>query len=407
MRPLNATPPLLLAISLLLGAACSPAPSSPMPAVAPPDARLEGRAGAFSPDRAWGHLEALAAIGPRAAGTPGAEKARHYLSEELAKLGLAVGVQASKIAFEGDEAGEPIDLMNLEVTIPGASPDLIVLAAPYDSAYHATYEYRGVNDGASGAALLLEVARVVAADPLPYTVRLVFLDAESPLGRGSPEDAETRHIGSTAAADRMATDGTLAKIRLLLLINRVSDADLRIARDRFSHRTYRDVIWRTAADIGHDDVFAPGSSFDAPLAGHRSFNDRGMRRTVAIVDPHFGAGDLPEAGEHAEDDSLERSSPESLQAVGEVVLASLEVISAWLGKIDRFSEAPVLPEPEPEPEAEAAPESASDPELDLAPAPEPASNPEPEAEGADDRGDEAATVSEPASEPEVPEAPTP
>jgi len=406
MRPSTAIRLSLFAIPVILGSACSSTPSDPGSGAAA-ESGSEGAAAVFSPDRAWNHLEALAAIGPRAAGTPGAEKARRYISDELRLLDLDVDRQVSTISFEGEAAGEPIEVVNLAATIPGASSDLIVLAAPYDSAYHATYEYRGVNDGGSGAALLLEVARILVDRPLPYTVHFIFLDAESPLGRGDEKDADTRHIGSTVAANRMAQDRSLARVRLLLLVNRVSDADLRIARDRFSHRTYRDVIWRTAAELGHEEAFAPGSSFDAPLAGHRSFNDAGMRRTVAIIDPHFGAGELPEAGEHSEDDTLERSSPESLAVVGEVVLASLDTIGAWLVKIDRFSNevAPAL-EVEPESEVDPAPEVAPAPEFEPDPAPEVTPAPEgdtgidlaPESQPGD--SDDSHGESEPRNEPE-------
>ena len=134
-------------------------------------------------------------------------------------------------------------------------------------------------------------------------------------------------------------------LRLLILLNRVSDADLRIARDRFSQRTYRNIVWDAAADLGHDDVFAPGDDFDAPPAGHRSFIDHGMRRVVSIVDPVLGAGDVADAAEFTADDGLERSSEQSLGVVGEVVLAGLDRISARLAKIDRFSEVPEPEEP--------------------------------------------------------------
>jgi len=190
------------------------------------------------------------------------------------------------------------ELVNLEATIPGDSPDLILLAAPYDSAYQQSFEHLGVNDGASGAALLLELARVIASQPLPYTVRCYFLDAEAPLGRGSAEEAESQLLGSMAAALTLESSQELASTRLLLLLNRVSDADLRIARDRFSHRTYREAIWRAAAELGYDDTFSPAAEFGAPVAGHRSFLNRGMRRTrgmrncswpTAIVTARFSA----------------------------------------------------------------------------------------------------------------------
>jgi hypothetical protein len=335
--------------------------SGPAPApLLPSGAVASGRGAAFSAEAAWKHLEALAAIGPRASGTEGAAKARAYIREQLSSLGLDVVSQSTTVSFDSGDVPD-FELVNLEAEIPGDSPDLIVLAAPYDSAYRGSYEHVGVNDGASGAAVLLELARVLAANPLPYTVRFYFLDGEAPLGRGSAEEAESRLLGSMAAAAVLESTGELAAIRLLLLLNRVSDADLRIARDRFSHRTYREAIWRVAAELGYVDAFPPTADFASPVAGHRSFIDRGMRRTVAIVDPDFGAAGTP-IGDYSEEDTLDRSSPRSLEIVGRVTLAGLESISARLAKIDRFSESPIVVEPEPRAGPRAAPtaETGSD-----------------------------------------------
>jgi glutaminyl-peptide cyclotransferase len=357
-----------LALAGILWLACGSAPAPPPL----PRAPLEGRVRAFSAERAWKHLEALAAIGPRASGTEGAAKARAYLRDELTSLGFEVASNSSTVSFDSGDQPD-IELVNLEVTIPGDSPGLIVLVAPYDSAYHESFEYLGVNDGASGAALLLELARVLHSNPLPYAIRLYFLDGEAPLGRGGPDDKKVRLLGSTLAAATLESRGELAAIRLLIAMNRVSDADLRIARDRFSHRTYRDAIWRAAAELGYVEAFPPGEKFEAPLAGHRPFIDRGMRRAVAIVDPHFGDEEAPDFAEHSEEDTLDRSSPRSLEVVGKVTLAGLESISARLVKIDRFSRAPGVVEPEPRTGVESTPPEEGGPAEEGAPPEEGAS----------------------------------
>jgi hypothetical protein len=350
--------PVFLSLVALLGVVWQGCRSAPGPAPLPPPGAVDsGRVGAFSGDAAWKHLEALAAIGPRASGTEGAAKARAYLRGQLTSLGLEVVSRSTTVSFDSGDVPD-IELVNLETTIHGDSPDLIVLAAPYDSAYGEGAAHRGVNDGASGAALLLELARVLASNPLPYTVRCYFLDGEAPLGRGSAEEAESQLLGSMAAAAVLESSRELAATRLLLLLNRVSDADLRIARDRFSHRTYREAIWRAAAELGYVDAFSPTAEFGAPVAGHRSFLDRGMRRAVAIVDPHLGAGEAPDLAGDPEADTLDRSSPRSLAIVGRVTLASLESITARLVKIDRFSESPIVVEPEPRADSEPPPDES-------------------------------------------------
>jgi len=259
-------------------------------------------------------------------------------------------------------------LVNLRATIPGESSDLIVLVAPYDSAVRDGVAEVGVNDGASGAALLLELARVIVAAPLPYTVELCFVDGEARLDFLPGDDGGVGLLGSRAIAEEFRQRNQLFRIRLLLYFNRVSDVDLRIARDRSSHRIHRDAIWQAAAALGYVEAFPREAAFEAPLAGHRSFIDIGMRRVVAIVDPQLGDGEVS--------DALEHSSRDSLRTVGRVTLAALEAIASRLVKIDHFAEAPDFEASAPE--AGTPPPEAADTAAPPAPAAEGAGTAEPE-----------------------------
>ena len=367
MRPQSAVFLILIVAMGSFGSGCrssiatAPATTSGSAAGAPVEAVSVGR---FSGQRAWKHLEALATIGPRAVGTPGAAKARQYISSELAALGLEAKPLPKELQFGSEEERTVLELVNLVALIPGNSSDQILLIAPYDSAHHENFRFDGVNDGASGAAVLLELARVLVAKPLPYTTKFVFLDGEAPFGRGAEGDRASALLGSRSVADAMEQAGEFSKVRLLLHLNRVSDADLRIARDRFSHRIYRDAFWRRAGRLGHREVFPVDDDFEAPGSGHRAFFERGMRRVVTIEDTGFGDGET-ELARYSEEDTLDRSSAESLAIVGEVVLSGLRDISASLEQIDRFSEAPTIPardvpanerrDTAPTPEADAAP----------------------------------------------------
>ena len=349
--------------------ATAPATTSGSAAGAPAEVVSVGR---FSGQRAWKHLEALAAIGPRAVGTPGAAKARQYISSELAALGLEAKPLSAELQFGSEEEPTVLELVNLVALIPGNSSDQILLIAPYDSAHHENFRFEGVNDGASGAAVLLELARVLVAKPLPYTTKFVFLDGEAPFGRGAEGDRASALLGSRSVADAMGRTGEFSKVRLLLHLNRVSDADLRIARDRFSLRIYRDAFWKTAGRLGHREVFPVDDDFEAPGSGHRAFFERGMRRVVTIEDTGFGDGET-ELARYSEEDTLDRSSAESLAIVGEVVLSGLRDISASLEQIDRFSEAPTIPAQDVP--ANERRDTVETPEADAAPA-EPPPGPE-------------------------------
>lgn len=334
----------IASLGLLVALSGCSGPLPPEERVPPPPAPAVGE---FSAERAWGHLQALAEIGPRTAGSDGAARARAYIADQLAALALDVERLELEIDFESPDV-PPITLVNLSAVLPGESKDEIVLAAPYDTSHYEGFEFAGVNEGASGAALLLELARVLKERPPPYTTRFVFLDGEGRLGRGDASDRELHFLGSSSQAQAFETDGVAERIRLLVVFDRVADADLRIARDVRSNRMYRDEFWRAARRLGHTEAFRGEAQYETVDASHVGFLESGLRRVVALVDTHYGEGEAPGAYAQSEEDTLAHCSPESLGVVGTVTLEALDAITTRLVKIDRFARAPVTADVEPE-----------------------------------------------------------
>jgi hypothetical protein len=283
----------------------------------------------FSSDRAWAHVEALAAIGPRPAGSPQSAAARGYIQRELARNdGVTVEETATTVGSEGAEA---LALTHVVATIHGASLDRFVLAASYDG--------EATQDAGSGAALLLELARLLDEASLPYSVELLFVEGEGDV----VADAAAPRVGAERLAEAMHEAGRLDGVRLLVAFHRVCDPDLEIARDLSSHRHHREAFFDAARALGHGDVFRPDRGFESVDAMHVAFArrgvrpvvGRGVRPVVAIVDTSRGASDLDGAAGSAE------CVPESLDIVGTVTLAALDRIGRRLAKIDRFTEMPL------------------------------------------------------------------
>lgn len=351
----------LTATFLVLACGTAQAPA-PLGQIDDPTVALDDKS-AFSKDRAWGHLTALAEHGPRVTGTEGARRARDYITSELRRMEIDI-IEAPEDLPTGytPADGDP-EPDNIEAEIPGASDDLIVLVAPYDSRQFESFDFVGVNDGASGAALLLELADVLSQKELAYTTRLLFLDAEAPRGEDANPTFRSQLFGSRLHAARFSEDGILPRIRLLVGFNRVCDADLSITRDLGSHRLYREDFWNAAARVGHEDIFKPGQPFETVTGSHLPFFAMGARRTVFISDSNFGGDERPGLYANTEDDDLEHCSARSLQVVGEVVLEALQTITQRLAKIDRFSTSP-LAKLDSEQDEEAVPLSEEEEVLD-------------------------------------------
>ena len=264
---------------LLLG--CGGAPPTPTPVV---EASVAEAPGTFSSERAWKDLEALAGAGSRAPGSPGADAARAYIEEALEWAGLDVEQRITPVVLDGVE---PFELTHLSVTIPGEWEDRFVLVAGYDSDHFAEFENPGVNLGASGAALLVEVARVLAKTTPVYTVQILFVEGEGRLGIGSPETAELRNLGSRLLARQMKDAGEVEGIRLLIAYKGVCDVDLVIARDLLSHRHHREEFWRVARTLGFGAVFERDSIFQSVEASHEAFLDESNKGAVEELAREF------------------------------------------------------------------------------------------------------------------------
>jgi len=354
---------ILCALTASCGLACGkPAPPPAAPAPDPSQ---------FSGERAWEHLERLVEIGPRVAGTPGAEAARSYIRAQLEAIGLEpepLSFDVTYTLLEG-EVGT-LSFESVLAVIPGESADLLVLAAPFDSRFFESFTHVGANNGASGAALLLEMARVLSADPIPYTVWLAFLDGEATHAEDASPDE--RFLGSQALVREIQERGALSRTRLMVYFNQVGDRDLVIARDLLSERVIRRSFQHAAKELGHEGVFSPDRPFSRPPGGHGAFLSVGFRRVMIVSDDSFGGDEVPGVYWQTEEDTLERCDPQSLAIVGAVTNAGLREVVTLLRKVDRFSRKPVPP-PEAEPvdavESVETPDSPGTAEEETVPSP--------------------------------------
>ena len=322
--------------AVLLGAAMALACESPPPPQAPAKGEQAAGAELFDAERAWEDLEHFAAIGPRVMGSEGAAKARRYIVSQLAEVALRTERQGVRVEREGEP---PLRLENVAAVIPGDSSDILLLLAPYDTRPYATFEHQGVNAGGSGAAVLLELARALSRQRLLYTVWFVFLEGEAPLGEGAL--AEPSHFGSRGFAQRLVELDAVPHIRLAVVIDRVCDADLEIARDLGSHRIYREEFWHAARRLGRGGAFPRKSGYQSPRSSQEALREVGVPRVVTLTDTSFGGDEPPGLFAGNEDDTIEHCSPASLETVGLVTLETLQTITRRLARIDRFSRSPV------------------------------------------------------------------
>src|SRR5262249_49916126 len=151
------------------------------------------------------------------AGSSGVEQARTYIVDQLKSLGLTATLQA----FSADTPLGTVKMANVVARIPGAASERILLTGHYDTKLFRQFRFVGANDGGSSAAMLLEMARVLKERKNPYTIELVFFDGEEATLKewtGTDHTYGSRHYVDTAKAD-----GSLAKVRAMILFDMVAD----------------------------------------------------------------------------------------------------------------------------------------------------------------------------------------
>jgi len=343
-----------LLLPLLLAATCD-LPRLGWPRREPPPPPVPPQT-AFSGERAAADMRALVDLGPRHARGPGAQGARELIRTRLEELGYDVSLQDFEVTDPAQPEAPPLAFENVAATLDSdRGVGYLLLATHFDSDWFESFEFVGANDGASGTALLLELARVFAEDPLPYGVAFAFLDGEGRLPGGRPESA----LGARSLVQGLREAGLLRQVRLTVYADQVADADLAFPRDMLSDRDAREAFWRAAARLGHTQAFAPDAPMRSVPGPHPVLRAAGLRRMVVLVDDAYGGEEPPGPYAHTADDTLAHTAQESLAIAGQVTELALRELAAHYRYVDRFAPPTRYAAPEPDAGDEAATDDTS------------------------------------------------
>jgi glutaminyl-peptide cyclotransferase len=286
-------------------AAAAPAsPAEPQQAAPAPD-----KAGGFDGQRAFQHVADLVAIGPRTAGTDGNHRAQDYLIAQLKAMGCPVDPEA----FHTPTPLGDMEMRNIVVKIPGASPDILLFLTHYDT--KRIPNFVGADDGGSSTGLMLEFARLLCPRKNALTVWIAFLDGEEAFNFQWKDPDNT--YGSRELAARMALSGDLARTKAVILADMVGGRNLRLQKESDSTPWLKDMIWSTAAKLGYGDTFVSSSS--AVTDDHDPF----LARHVSAADIIDLSTPIQLGYWHTPQDTMDKLSPRSLAIVGHVLIAVL------------------------------------------------------------------------------------
>ena len=236
---------------------------------------------AFSADSAMAHIRAQVAFGPRVPGTKAHSDAVDYIVARLRQYGVDT-VMTQRATVNGPD-GSTVPIVNIIGRIGADRRRRILLAAHYDSrpwadndpdpANHAR-PVDGANDGASGVAVLLEIARMAAAQRPAYGI----------------------------------------------LLDMVGDSRACFRKEYLSERFAPQInqrVWHTAARLGYGEIFAEGQG-GAVTDDHLPVNRAGIPCIDIIDCVNPATGGFPLSW-HTVDDTPAHISTRTLKAVGQTV----------------------------------------------------------------------------------------
>ena len=286
-----------------LGSVAAPLVRSILPTPAPTATPQGG--GVFDGAVAYQHVLAQMAIGPRPTGTDANRKTGEYIAAQLKQQGWQVEIQ--EFTYKGvigrniiGKAGQG------EVAIIGAHYDTRRLADNDPDPALRQQPVPGANDGASGVAVLLELARVLDKPQLSNEVWLTFFDAED---NGRLDGWEF-----TAGSTEMARSLTIRPEKVIV-VDMIGDRDQQIYKERTSTPALVEEIWGLAERLGYQNAFIPTAKWSIQ-DDHTPFLQRG-----------FAAADLIDFDYpywHTTQDTADKVAPASLERVGRVLEVLLE-----------------------------------------------------------------------------------
>lgn len=220
---------------------------------------LRSKALLFNADSAFSYIEAQLAFGPRVPGTPSHEACGEWLTEKLRSSGAEVITQrATLTAFDGTR----LPTKNILGRFNPQAQERILLLAHWDSRPWADADpdpanhsrpVPGANDGASGVATLLEIARNFSRAGIGKGVDILFVDAED---YGSEGDEDSWALGTRYFAQNPPVKDYMPTCAILL--DMVGGENARFTREYFSQQSapaLLDELWATAAAAGHSAYF--------------------------------------------------------------------------------------------------------------------------------------------------------
>lgn len=270
----------------------------------------------FSGDRALNYVKKQLDFGDRTTGSDSSIKMSQWLIDELRLLGWDVVVQP----FNGPDNKTARNIIAIRSPTPAPTRSAMLLTH-YDTRLFAdrdddpdnrTKATPGANDGGSGTAVLLELARTLDVNATGHTVCLVFLDAES---NGDIPGWEAG-LGSTSLVQGLDSVERCRSPRFGIYLGMVGGQNQRLNTETTSYPPLAKSVWDVATELGFGSTFILDSTWSA--------NDDAHARLREMNVPAITISDNTYRYRATMQDTFQQLNAQSLAQVGNTLKTWLE-----------------------------------------------------------------------------------
>ena len=280
----------------------------------------------FNADSAFAFCQTQCDFGPRTMNSEAHELCGQWIAKKFQDYGLQVTEQRTTVrGFNGT----PLLANNIIASHRPELTDRILICAHWDSRPWADNDpdeskhhepVMAANDGASGVAVMLEIARLLCDSTLNIGVDFICFDAED---WGDHGDSDSWCLGSQYWARNPHKSGY--KARFGILLDMVGGQQARFYREYYSMRYAHNVVervWRAAATAGYSGYFLQEDE-GAITDDHVPVNEIAKIPCIDII-PYYPNSDSSFGPTwHTVNDDMQHIDKNTLKAVGQTLVQML------------------------------------------------------------------------------------
>ena len=287
----------------------------------------------FCADSAYLYCQAQCDFGPRTMNSKAHDDCEKWIISKFESFGMQVTPQ--KAVLKGYD-GTSLNSTNIIASYRPDLTDRVLLCAHWDSRPWADNDpdeanwktpVMAANDGASGVAVMLEIARLLSKDTLQLGVDFICFDAEDwgvPQWNEDNFDSDSWALGAQYWSTNLHKKGYRARFGILL--DMVGGQGAQFYKEAMSVQYANHIVekvWRAAQVVGYGSMF-PSQQGTGVTDDHISVNTKAKIPNIDII-PYYPNCEQSSFGPtwHTVNDDMEHIDKNTLQAVGQTLIQVL------------------------------------------------------------------------------------